>query len=199
MAGATLTRIMLSTEGVFTLHGGRTWSLPLFFLLAACNSDPKSASMLPPPERISQNVRDSMRQRLYPVVAGAHTPKDSVSSYRWELWIDAGETLYFGLSRPTRSLYPDRREAVVGRCIPTDTGFRYYEELFWTYRFPKDTLRAVVEGVFSKWRQGTPWDSLQADFIAFPDPYTFYDVKHRCWKRVVGQDTVSSLKELLQR
>lgn len=198
-AGVALTRKMHSTKQGQHFLGGRIWVLPLFFFLTACSSTPEKDLALPSPERIPQSVRDSMRQRLYPLVAGAHAAKDSIASYQWELWVEAGETLYFGLSRPTRSLYPDRREAVVGRCVSADTGFRYYEELFWTYRFPKDTLRAVVEGIFLQWRQGVPLDSFQSDFIAFPDPYSFYDIKQRSWKRLIGKDTVSSLKELMQR
>lgn len=188
---------MHSTEKSLSTHRGRAFILPLFFLLAACTADKVPA--LPPPERIPEYVRDSIRHRLYPVIAGEHAARDSILSYQWELWVEAGDTLYFGLSRPTRSLYPGRREAVVGRCIPNDTGFQYYEELFWTYRFPQDTLRAVVEGIFLAWREGMRMDTFQEWYIAFPDPYSFYDVRMRRWRRIVGKDTISHLREIVER
>lgn len=187
---------MLNTEKTAIMQRGRSFFLPLFFMLVACETT--ASSRLSPPEKIPAAVRDSMRQRLYPLIAGAHASRDSITAYAWELWVESSETLYFGLSRPARSLYPDRREAVVGRCIPADTGFRYYEELFWTHRFPSDTLRQVVEGVFLRWRQGIPLDSLQERFLAFPDPYAFYDVKQRKWRRIVGKDTISSISDLLR-
>ncbi|MCX8112265.1 MAG: hypothetical protein N3E49_03590 [Bacteroidia bacterium] len=150
-----------------------------------------------PPENIPETIRDSVMRRLYPLIAGAHSAKDSIESYRWELWKQERETLYFGISRPARSIYPGRREAVVGRCMLRDTGFSYYEELFWTYRFPKDTVRAVVKGVFSAWRKGVPLDSFQEKYVSFPDPYTFYDVSQRQWRRIMGKDTLGSIRDLL--
>jgi len=131
-----------------------------------------------------------VRARLYPLVAGAHAGRDSITSYRWEVWIQKGETLYFGLSRPTRSRFPGRREAVVGRAIPTDTSWAYYEELFWTYPLPEETLRAVVEGLFAAWQEGRPLTRWQEQYVAFPDPYTFYDLKRRRWCRRIGRDTL---------
>ncbi|MCX7763347.1 MAG: hypothetical protein N2253_00460 [Bacteroidia bacterium] len=188
---------MLSTKLKSFGWGGRRLILPLF-LFWGCTSSSSSQSVSPV-DTIPAVLRDSMRKRLYPLIAGAHAQRDSIESYRWELWEQRGETLYFGLSRPARSLYPSRCEAVVGRCIPRDTGFAYYEELFWTYRFPKDTIRAVINGVFSAWRKGTPLDSFQEEFISFPDPYSFYDVRLRRWRRVIGSDTISDERELWER
>mgnify|MGYP000058929795 CR=1 FL=1 len=131
-----------------------------------------------------------MRARLYPLVAGAHAARDSIASYRWELWVQTGETLYFGLSRPTRSRFSRRREAVVGRALPTDTGWAYYEEIFWTYPLPEETLRKVVEGLFAAWQKGQPLTLCQERYVAFPDPYTFYNLKRRRWCRRIGRDTL---------
>lgn len=171
------------------LAKGRWYHLPFLLCMGviACQEEP---ALSPPPESIPVSLRDSIRTRLYPLVAGAHAARDSIASYRWELWQIVGETLYFGLSRPTRSRFSGRREAVVGRGILTDTGWKYYEELFWTYRFPADTLRSVVEGLYQAWRAGKPLSQFQEDFIAFPDPYTFYDPTLRKWRRVIGRDTL---------
>ncbi|MCX7605652.1 MAG: hypothetical protein N2170_00080 [Bacteroidia bacterium] len=152
----------------------------------SCRSEGSFSS----PEKIPAERRDSVRAKLYPFVAGAHAARDSVEAYRWELWIEQGETLYFGLSRPTRSRFPNRREAVVGRVIPSDTGWRHYEELFWTYRFPSDTMRAVVEGLYRLWRKGEDLRNYNEHYVAFPDPYTFYDQSQRRWRRVIAGDTL---------
>lgn len=171
-----------------TFFGRGRRVLPLLFFVFAgggCTS-----SRLPDPDKVPPSVRDSLRARLHPLIAGAHASRDSITSYRWDLWVQAGETLYFGLSRPARSRFPGRREAVVGRTIPADTGWRYYEELFWTYPLPQDTLRAVVEGLFTAWREGQPLTRCQDRYVAFPDPYTFYSVEWRRWCRRIGQDTL---------
>ncbi|GIV23694.1 MAG: hypothetical protein KatS3mg025_1353 [Bacteroidia bacterium] len=178
---------MLSTKALLEKlfqKGGRSTLLPL--LCVACSSP----TQWPTPEGIPVSQRDSLRKVLYPLVAGRHALQDSIQSYRWELWVPAGETLYFGFSRPVRSLFPGRREAVVGRGILSDTGLRFYEELFWTYRFPSDTIRAVVEGLFTAWRQGTDLRRWNETFVAFPDPYTFYDAGQRRWRRIIGKDTL---------
>jgi len=177
---------MGKTLPIFSNRGRQV--LPLLFLVffsARCTT-----LDLSDPDKVPASVRDSLRARLYPLVAGAHAARDSVTSYRWELWLQAGETLYFGLSRPARSRFPGRREAVVGRAIPTDTGWLYYEELFWTYRFPAETLRAVVKGLFTSWKEGQPLSLFQERYVAFPDPYTFYSVQRRRWCRLIGQDTL---------
>lgn len=194
MGGATLPRRMLGTKLYFGLSRGRIFLLPLF-LLWGCK-DKLSRVSDPAVEAIPTFLQDSLRSRLYPLISGTHAAKDSIGAYRWELWEMVGETLYFGLSRPARSLYPARREAVVGRCILRDTGFAYYEELFWTYKFHEDTIREVVKGVFSAWRKGTSLDSFQEHYISFPDPYSFYDVKRRAWRRIIGKDTISSIYDL---
>lgn len=189
MVGPTLTRRMLPTNriGLFRLAWGRRVSLPLvLFGVWACSS----SSLGLAPEAIPAQKRDSLRARLYPLVAGAHAARDSIQSYRWELWVEAGDTLYFGLSRPARSRYPGRREAVVGRVVPADTGLAYYEELFWTYRFPEDTIRAVVEGVFRLWRQGENLRAHNETWVSFPDHQTFYDVSQRRWRLVFAGDTL---------
>lgn len=187
MDGLTLTHKVLSTKGLLVklfLKGGRSTLLPLLFV--ACSSLGK----WPAPEEVPVSRRDALRKVLYPWVAGRHALRDSIQSYRWELWVPAGETLYFGLSRPARSLFPGRREAVVGRCILSDTGLRFYEELFWTHRFPGDTIRAVVEGLFTAWRQGADLRHGKETFVAFPDAYTFYDGHRRRWRRIIGKDTL---------
>ncbi|MCS7296773.1 MAG: hypothetical protein RMK19_00550 [Bacteroidia bacterium] len=166
--------------------------------MEGCYSDSGSPHLIPP-EKQPAFLLDSIRRRLYPLVAGAHAPRDSIKSYRWELWHPVGETIYFGLSRPARSLYRDRREAVLGRFVLKDTGLAYYEEIGWTYRFRGDTIRRVIEGVFRAWQNGTPIESLQEAYLSFPDPYSFYDIKQRCWKRVIGRDTVESLQQLLEQ
>lgn len=187
MDGPTLTHKMRRTKGLLAKlfqKGGRSLLLPLLFI--ACSSLGKG----PVPEEVPVSRRDSLRKVLYPWVAGRHALRDSISSYRWELWVPAGETLYFGLSRPARSLFPGRREAVVGRCILSDTALRFYEELFWTHRFPGDTIRAVVEGLFRAWCQGADLHQWNETFVAFPDAYTFYDVQRRRWRRIIGKDTL---------
>ncbi|MCS6894527.1 MAG: hypothetical protein NZZ60_00040 [Bacteroidia bacterium] len=185
---------MLNTKPSQLIHRGRGLLLPLLLLSACRENNPKNAPS--PLEAIPPAHKDSLKSRLYPLIAGSHAKNDSVIAYRWELWEMAGDTLYFGLSRPARSLYPNRREAVVGRCILKDTGVAYYEELFWTYKFPQDTIHKVVEGVFLAWRRGTSLDSFQENYISFPDPFSFYDVKRRAWRRIVGKDTISNIYEL---
>ncbi|MCS6789868.1 MAG: hypothetical protein NZ580_02645 [Bacteroidia bacterium] len=178
------------------LRRGGSFILPLF-LLAGLRCQKSSSSISWQPETQPPYLLDSIKVRLYPLVAGAHAAKDSIRSYRWELWMSVGETLYFGLSRPARSLYPHRREAVVGRAILRDTGFTLYEELFWTYRFHKDTIRALTQSLFQAWRKGISLDTFQTDFIAFPDPYSFYDVHARKWRRIVGKDTIDYVSQLV--
>lgn len=122
------------------------------------------------------------KTRLYPYLA---RPKgDSLSGYRWEIAQKQRDTIYFGISRPARSLYKGRREGVVGRFLPADTGFTYYEELFWTYRFREDTLPIVMLRLLEKHQQGR-WDTLALleCCVAFPDRETHYDTRTRRWVR----------------
>lgn len=190
MAGRTLTRKMHPTNSkvLSWWAWGRYVSLPLVLFggLLGCMGSSRMGS----PEAISVQRRDSVRARLYPLVAGARAARDSVESYRWELWVESGDTLFFGLSRPARSRFPGRREAVVGRLVPADTGFAYYEELFWTYRFPQETLRAVVEEGFRLWRQGADLRAYNETWVNFPDRQTFYDVAQRRWRVVFAGDTL---------
>ncbi|MCS7188679.1 MAG: hypothetical protein RMJ66_02895 [Bacteroidia bacterium] len=171
---------------------GRIKSLPLFLfqlgLAASCNSH--SSSDLPPPERVPMEQREEMLRKLYPLIAGAHASRDSITSYRWELWKEIGETLYFGISRPSRSRFRGRREAVLGRAIPADTGWRYYEEILWTYKLPAETLRSVLEGLLLVWQRGENLLSYNETYVAFPDPYSFYDIKLRRWRRIIAKDTL---------
>ncbi len=163
-------------------HRGRgvgLLGLPLlFFLWVRCGKAPAPTF----PIELSDSLLTAYKARIYPYMAGSRAARDSITSYRWEIAQRRGDTIYFGISRPTRSLYEGRREGVVGRFIPADTGFAYYEELFWTYRFPADTISILMEKLLEKYWQGT-WDTmaLLECCVSFPDRQTYYDSRQRRW------------------
>ncbi len=71
---------------------------------------------------------------------------------------------------------------MVGRFIPADTGFAYYEELFWTYRFPADSVGIIMKTVLEMYQKGS-WDTiaLLECCVSFPDKQTYYDTRQRRW------------------
>ncbi len=148
--------------------------------LSGCVSTPKPAAFLG--DSVDRRLAEVYLPRLFPYIAGAHATRDSITSYRWEVMGKVGDTIYYGISRPARSLYKGRREAVAGRFVPTDTGFAYYEELFWTRRLPADTMRPILIGLFTRWAAGQ-WDTLALleCCVNFPDLNTFYDLQQRRW------------------
>ncbi len=172
---------MYGTKPLQRIQGVGLGGLPLLFLMwISCGEGTPSS----PSIELSDSLLTAYKVRLYPYIAGARAARDSITSYRWEIAQQRGDTIYFGISRPTRSLYGGRREGVVGRFVPADTGFAYYEELFWTYRFPADTIGILMKGLLENYRQGV-WDtmSLLECCVSFPDRETFYDVKRRQWVR----------------
>lgn len=149
--------------------------------LSGClTKTPKPAGFLW--DSVDQRLAALYLPRLFPYVAGAHAKGDSLTSYRWEVMGKAGDTVYYGISRPARSLYKNRREAVVGRFVWGDTGFVYYEELFWTRRLPSDTLRPLLVELLTRWAAGR-WDTLALleCCVSFPDLNTVYDPSRRRW------------------
>ena len=177
--GHTLTRKMPSTNPVRLSWGVGLLGLPLLlFVGGQCSKTPAPAPLIEFPDSLLQGYK----ARLYSYLA--RSKGDSLSGYRWEIAQRRGDTVYFGISRPARSLYKHRREGVVGRFIPADTGFAYYEELFWTYRFREDTLPTVMQRLLEKYQQGR-WDTLALleCCVAFPDKQTRYDTRMRRWVR----------------
>ncbi len=181
-SGHILIRLVRSIRPVLKRWGVGIWSLPLLFFWVACGE-------LSSKKRLSKEALPDTLQRhylmlIYPYLAGPRAAQDSIWSYRWEMAEVSGDTVYFGISRPTRSLYPNRREAIVGRFVPRDTGLAYYEELFWTYRFRSDTLGPVMAALYEQWKAGK-WDTmtLMDCCVIFPDLDTRYDVQKRRWLR----------------
>ena len=179
MGGRTLIRSMHNTNPLHLRRGVGLLGLPLLaFMGAGCGKAPASPTSIELPDSLLRVYK----ARIYPYMAGARAARDSIASYRWEIAQRRGDTIYFGISRPARSLYKGRREGVVGRFIPADTGFTYYEELFWTYRFPDDSVATVMKRVLEIYQKGS-WDTmaLLECCVNFPDRQTYYDTRHRRW------------------
>lgn len=172
---------MHSTKPFWIGRGVGLWGLPLLLLVGiGCQKTPAHSPSLALPE----SLLVAYKIRLYPYLAGPRAARDSIASYRWEIAEKLNDTIYFGISRPARSLYKGQREGVVGRFVPADTGFAYYEELFWTYRFREDTLPIVMQSLLEHYKRGT-WDTsaFLECCVAFPDAHTRYDPKTRRWVR----------------
>lgn len=170
---------MQSTDWHRLRGGVGLLGLPLLaFVGMHCGKAPASST----PVELPDSLLSVYKARIYPYMAGARAARDSITSYRWEIAQRRGDTVYFGISRPARSLYKGRREGVVGRFIPTDTGFAYYEELFWTYRFPADSIGITMKTVLEMYQKGS-WDTmaLLECCVSFPDKQTYYDTRQRRW------------------
>ncbi len=170
---------MHSTDLWGLFRGVGLLGLPLLvFMGTGCGKAPASPTSIELPD----SLLSVYKTRIYPYMAGARAARDSITSYRWEIAQRRGDMIYFGISRPARSLYKGRREGMVGRFIPADTGFAYYEELFWTYRFPADSVGIIMKTVLEMYQKGS-WDTiaLLECCVSFPDKQTYYDTRQRRW------------------
>lgn len=95
---------------------------------------------------------------------------------------------FFLIQRRAPSLY-EKYVATGGRMrFDANDSLVEYEEVFRTWKMPKDTLARRGAILFEKMVKGeslTPFltaNSGGVEYIEFPDPYVYYDKQARTWK-----------------
>lgn len=113
--------------------------------------------------------------------------QEQQSFHRLDAFFIKGDTSFFLISRRAPSL-EDKRVTTGGKLIIGDGGkITYYEEIFRTYKMKEEELKVKGNFLFDLMVKNGDLTRYQRvnnseEYIEFPDPINYYDVKDRKWK-----------------